>query len=113
LAEFLLWRKDYEGAQASAQKALALSASNRRARLDYAAAQMELGKNITEALKSLQILAAGPLTDNDPSFEEIHYWIGRACLAQNQKAEARQAFQASLGFDPEYARSKRALSQIK
>jgi tetratricopeptide (TPR) repeat protein len=113
LAEFLLQRKDYEGASANSQKALALNASSRRARLGYAAVQIELGKNISEVLKSLQALVSGPLTDDDPAFEEIHYWMGRAYLAQNQKAEARQAFQASLGFDPEYARSKRALSQIK
>ena len=113
LAGFLLQRRDYEGAEASAQKALALDGSLRGARLILAAAQVALHRNVPGALQVLQELAAGPLTENDPSFEEVNYWLGQAYLAQGQKAEARQAFQISLGFDPDYSRSKDALAQIR
>jgi tetratricopeptide (TPR) repeat protein len=100
-------------AEANAQKALALDGNSRRAILCLAAAQVQLRRNIPEALKNLKRLAAGPLTDGDPSFEEVYYWIGAALLVQNDKMEARRAFQTSLGFDPDYRRSKDALAKFR
>jgi predicted Zn-dependent protease len=113
LADFQMERRDFKGAETGAQKALALDGANRRARLLLAAARIELGRNLDESLKALQDLAAGVLTEHDPAFEEVHYWIGRAYLARGQKAEARQAFQTALSFDPDHGRSKAALAQIK
>jgi tetratricopeptide (TPR) repeat protein len=113
LAEFLLERRDYEEAAASAQKALALDGSIRKARLYHAAAQIGLPGGVPDALHALQELAAGPLTDHDPAFEEVYFWLGQAYLAEGQKAEARQAFERSLGFNPDYSMSKKALAQIK
>jgi predicted Zn-dependent protease len=113
LADFQLQRRDFKGAEAGAQRALALDGANRRARLLLAAARIELGRNLDESLMALQELAAGVLTEHDPAFEDVHYWIGRAYLARGQKAEARQAFQTALSFDPDHGRSKAALAQIK
>ena len=113
LAELYLRRHDYKDAEASARKALALHASNRAARLYRAAALIHLHQDLPDALSILQELAAGPLSDEDPGFEEVYYWLGQAFLASGQKADARQAFETSLGFDPDYSRSKQALAQIK
>jgi tetratricopeptide (TPR) repeat protein len=113
LAEFLLERRDYEGTAASAQKALALGGSIRKAKLYLAAAQIGLHRNLPGALQALQELVAGPLTDHDPTFEEVYYWLGQAYLAGGQNAEARRAFETSLGFNPDYSMSKKALAQIK
>jgi predicted Zn-dependent protease len=113
LAEFLMRRRDYSEAAKSAQKAVALNGSMREARMWLAAAQVELNQNTDDALKALQELATGPLTDTDPSFEEVYYWLGRAYLALGQKAEARLAFETSLSFDQDYSRSREALLQVR
>jgi predicted Zn-dependent protease len=113
LAELYLRRHDYMDAEASARKALALDASNRAAKLYRAAALVHLRRDLSDALSVLQELAAGPLSDEDPGFEEVYYWLGQAYLASGQKADARRAFETSLGFDPDYSRSKQALAQIK
>jgi len=113
LAELYLRRHDYKDAEASARKALALHASDRAAKLCRAAALIHLHQDLPDALSILQELAAGPLSDDDPGFEEIYYWLGQAYLAMGQKTDARQAFETSLGFDPDYSRSKQALAQIK
>ncbi len=113
LSGFCLSRRDFECAAANAQKALELDSTNRSARLYRAAAQIQLGRDVKGALDALQTLADGPLTDNDPAFEVVYYWLGRAYLALDRAPEARQAFQASLRFDPDYSRSKQALAQIK
>jgi predicted Zn-dependent protease len=113
LAEFQLEHNDFAGTEASAQKARALSPSNSTARLYLAAAQIQLQRNVPLALGTLQEMAAGPLTDNDPSFEEVYYWLGRAYMAQGKNAEARKAFETSLGFDPDYSRSKETLARIR
>ena len=113
LADFQMQRRDFQGAESGALRAQALDSSDRRARLLLAAARIELGRDLDESLKALQELAAGALTERDPAFEHVYYWIGRAYLARGQKPEARQAFQAALGFDPDHDRSKAALAQIK
>jgi predicted Zn-dependent protease len=113
LAEFLLQRREYQRAESNAQQALTLNAANRNAKLLVAASRIELRKDLNAAVRVLQELAAGPLTDHDPTFEDVYYWLGRAYLALGQKAEARQALQASLSFDPDNSRSKEALAQIK
>jgi predicted Zn-dependent protease len=113
LAELYLRRHDYKAAEASARRALALHASNRAAKLYRAVALIHLHQDLPDALSVLQELAAGPLSYEDPGFEEVYYWLGQAYLASGQKADARQAFETSLGFDPDYSRSKQALAQIK
>jgi len=113
LAQFLWQRGDYGEAAASAQKALTLDGSIRAARLYLAAAQVGLRRDLPGVLQALQGLAGGPLTDRDPAFEEVYYWLGQAYLAAGQKTEAREAFERSLVFDPDYSMSRKALARIK
>ncbi len=113
LARFLLDREDYPAAEASAQKAVALKPSCPEARMLLAAAQIELNRSLGGATKTLLELSAGPLTDEDPSFEEVYFWLGQAYLAQGRKAEARQALQTSLRFNPDYDGSKEALKRAR
>ena len=113
LAGFLLERREYDGAEANAKKALALNPLGKDARLLLAASQIALRRNLPDALKTLQDLAAGPLTDSDPSFENVYYRLGQAYLALERKSEAQQAFETSLGFDPEHSGAKEALAQVK
>jgi tetratricopeptide (TPR) repeat protein len=113
LADFLLRRNDFEAAEATAKKALAIEGSIRSAKMLLAAAQVQLRRNVPGALTVLQELASGPLAERDPGFEDVHFWLGQAFLAQGSKQEARQAFEASLRFDPEQERSKQARDKIK
>ncbi len=113
LARFLMDRKNYASAEASAQKAVTLNASIPAARMLLAAAQIMLNRNLPDALKTLQDLAAGPLNDDDPSFEEVYFWLGQGYLAQGQRAEARQALLTSLSFNPDYDGSKDALKRMR
>ncbi len=113
LAKFLLRRSMFQQAETAAQKAVELDGTSREARMYLAAIQTELRTNPGGALKILKELSAGPLTDNDPGFEEVYYWLGRAFLTQEQKAEARKAFETSLRYDPEYSPAKDALKQIR
>jgi tetratricopeptide (TPR) repeat protein len=113
LAKFLMRTGDMAGAEASARKAVALDGESRDARMHLAAIHVELGRELPGALSALQALAAGPLTDQDPGFEEVYYWLGRAHLAQGRKADARKAFETSLGFDPDYARAQDALKRTR
>lgn len=113
LAQLLLRTGDLPGAEEHAARAVALDKENRAARVLLAAVRVEQRKDVAGALKVLQGLAAGPLTDKDPGFEEVYYWIGRAYLAQDKKADARRALEASLGFDPDYGPAKTALKQTR
>jgi tetratricopeptide (TPR) repeat protein len=113
LAKFHLRRGTLKEAEDAAQKALALDSAKRDARMYLAAIQIELKKSDAGAIQALQELAAGQLTDKDPDFEEVYYWLGRAYLARGQKADAKKAFETSLSFDPDYSRSKDALKQIR
>jgi tetratricopeptide (TPR) repeat protein len=111
LAKFLMRTGKTADAEAYAQNAVSLAAGNREARMILAAIQLELRRNIPGACNVLQELASGPLTDEDPLFEEVYYWLGRAYLAMGRKADARKAWETSLAYDPDYTRSKDALKQ--
>ena len=113
LAEFLLQRRDYEGAEAGARKALDLDGANRRARYCLAAARVELRRDLPGSIQVLQELTAGPLKEQDPAFEDVYYVLGRAWLFQGKTGEARRALEESLGFDPESKRIKEALAKIR
>jgi tetratricopeptide (TPR) repeat protein len=113
LADFLLQRHHFEGAATNARKALSLDANLLKAKLILAAAQIMLGKDIAEAESSLKSMAQGPLTDNDPAFEEVYYWLGQAYLAEGKKLQAREAFSTALRYDPDYERAKNGLSQAR
>lgn len=112
LADFLLDQKDFEGALKYSQKALELEHS-KRAKLLSAAARIRACKDLDEAEKFLQELVSGSLSDNDPSFEEVNYWIGECHLAKGDKAKAREAFKSALVFDPDYEPAKKAISKLR
>lgn len=113
LADFLLARKDFEGALVHAQRALALDSGSKRARLLLAAARIRLRSNLEEAGKALQELAAEPLRDEDPAFEEVYGWLGEFFHAKGDKTKARAAFQTALVFNPEYEPAKDGISKLQ
>ena len=113
LAEFLLDRQDIHGALANAQKALALDSSLKQARLILAASNIQLGVHLEEAAKSLQELAAGPLGDEDPAFEDVYFWLGVCYFTRGEKEKAREAFKFALSFNPDYEKAKAYLSGMK
>jgi len=112
LADFFLNRSDYVQAAEKARKALELG-PNLKAQLILAATQVKLAHNLVEAEQSLRGMIAGPLTDDDPPFEEIHYWLGKALLGQGRKFDARQAFELALMFNPEHAGAKTAMAKVR
>lgn len=113
LADFLLRRDLFEGAATSARKALSLDANLLKAKLILAAAQIRLGKDLAEAENSLKSMSQGPLTDDDPAFEEVYCWLGQAYLAGGKKLQAREAFSMALRYNPDYDGAKSGLSQAR
>jgi tetratricopeptide (TPR) repeat protein len=112
LAEFLLDRNDFEGALDGAKKALLLDGKSKPARLIATAAKIRLGTDLDEDRETLQDLAAGTLSDRDPTFEEVYYWLGECFLAKGDKVKAREAFKSALAFDPDFGRAKEGLSKL-
>lgn len=113
LAGYLLDRQDFEGALQYGTKALSLQKDSRSIQLIVAAAETQLRKNLDRAFQSLAALASGPLTDSDPSFEEVYYWLGRCHLARGNRTEARKAFESALAYNPDYGRAKEQLSKLR
>ena len=112
LADFCLKQGDAAGAESHALKALELDNKSPRGKFILSAAQIQMRKSLPDAEKRLRDIASGPLRDDDPSFAEVYYWLGQALLAQGKRPEARHAFEAALGYDPEHAKAKAALSQL-
>jgi tetratricopeptide (TPR) repeat protein len=113
LGGFLLRRDDYPGAETNARRALALQPDSLRAKLILNAALVALGKDVPQAEKVFAQMSQEPLRDeSDPGFEEVYYWLGRAYQKQGDSAQARQAYQTALRFDPENAAAKSALAQL-
>ena len=113
LADFLLDRNDFEGALNYAKKALFLNDKSKHAQLIAAAAKIRLKMDLDEAAGSLQNLATGTLSDEEPAFEEVYYWLGECLLAKGDKVKAREAFKSALAFDPDFGRAKDSLSKLK
>lgn len=113
LADYLLDRKDYEGALKYANKTLAMDGKSRRARLIAAAARIRLRTEIEEAEAALKELIEGKLGNGNPDFEEVHYWLGECHMAKGDKAKARESFQSALAYNPEYGMAKDGLSRSK
>lgn len=113
LAGFLLERGDFAGARDYAGKALALKPKSKRTLLILAAAQTRLNTDLDEAASSLRALAAGPLRDGDPSFEDVYYWLGECYLAGGDKAQALDAFTSALRYNPENEKAKKRVSKLK
>jgi tetratricopeptide (TPR) repeat protein len=112
MAGFLLARGDFEGTLNYAKKALGLNGESKKARLLAAASQIKLNADLDPALKALQELAAGPLNDENPAFEEVYYWLGECYLAKGNKAKASEAFTFALSFNPDYTKAKERRSKL-
>jgi tetratricopeptide (TPR) repeat protein len=113
LAEFLLQQQDFSHARSFAVKALASSPMLPRSRLLYSAVLVRIGESLDEAEGILKQLSAGPLQDDDPTFEEVYYWLGEAFLKQGKKEAAIQAFTSALIFNPEFDMAKDAMHQAQ
>jgi tetratricopeptide (TPR) repeat protein len=113
LAEYLLERQEFENALNSAQRSLALEGKSKQVRLIIAASRIRLRKDLHQAIRSLEELAAGMLGDNDPAFEDVYYWLGESHLAMGDKAKALEAFKSALRFNPEHGRAKDRVSRLK
>lgn len=112
LADLLLSQGDIGGAERAARRALALKSQYPRATLLVARCLIGSGYQLEQAVRSLRTLAAGPLDDEDPTFEEVYFWLGRGLLASGDRSGARQALEKSLRFNPDYEPARSALSRI-
>lgn len=110
LADLLFQREDFAGAVVNARKSLELQASQ-GARLVLAAAQVRLTQDLPQAEQALMELAAGPLGDLAPPFEEVYYWLGQAQLAQGKKSAARRSFERALDYNPTYGPARSVSDQ--
>jgi len=113
LADFLFRRSNFGEAESNARKALDIDKELKGAVLIMAASKIERKKDLENAIDLLQQLGAGPLEYGEPTFEEVYLWLGRAYLAQGAKENAREAFQRSLRFNPQYSEAKKALKKAK
>ena len=113
LAIYLFYRKDYEGSLDWAKKALELDSESKESRLLVAASHIRLRSNLDRAAKILHRLAEGVLSDDDPSFEEVYYWLGECYLEAGDAEKAREAFKSALIFNPDYSEAKNGISRLK
>jgi tetratricopeptide (TPR) repeat protein len=114
LADYLFGRMDYADAEPYAQKAVEMTKPpDQKAQMILMASWVRLKKNLPEAEKGFESLISGPLEDDEPPFEDIYYWFGQAELALGKKAEARQAFETALRFNPDHACAKPAMSLVR
>ena len=113
LADFLLDRKDFEGASSYAKRALKLDQESKRAELTWAAAATRLRVELDESESLLKRLTQGPLGDEDPCYEEVYYWLGECYLAKGDKAKAQESLQTALVFNPDYDRARNSISVMR
>ena len=114
LADYLLDRKDFEGALSNAKKALMLNSDSKHARFLVAASQIQLRTNLDQAADDLRELSTGTLSEEeDPPFEEVYYWLGQCYLAKGDKVKAREAFEVALAINADYADAKEGISGLK
>jgi tetratricopeptide (TPR) repeat protein len=113
LAQFLFDRGKYEEALASVRKALELNPLSKRARLIGAASRIELKTDLDSAQKALEELAAGPVKDEDPAYEEVYYWLGVCYFKNGRNEEARAALESALSYNPDYRKAKDYISKLK
>jgi TolA-binding protein len=62
---------------------------------------------------TLQELAAGALSDGDPSFEEVHFWLGEYWLQKDDRVKAREAFKTAVNYNPDFGKAKDGLAKAK
>ncbi len=114
LADYYFRRMDYPSAAAAALKAVEMGRPpDHKAQFILFASRVRLGKNLSEAEDGLETLSRGPLDDDDPTYEDVYYWLGQARLAMGKKGEAKMAFDIALRFNPDHARAKAARDSLR
>jgi tetratricopeptide (TPR) repeat protein len=112
LAEFFLERLDFRRAGEAAARSVAL-APGTKAKLILAASRVMMQQDLEKAEQDLQTILSGPLRDEDPSAEEVHFWLGQCFLVQGKKDIARKEFESALRFNPDYGRAKTGLNESR
>ena len=112
LADFLFEQQDIEGALQWSKKALALNPGMKFSRFLAASAATLLRRDLESATDELLALAAGPLYDDDASFEQIYYRLGENYLARGDKEKAKAAFQSAISYNPENSGAREALKKL-
>lgn len=59
-----------------------------------------------------QYQAAGPYRSSYPTPADVHYWLGRASVAQNNVMVARNEYNLALKVDPKHKKAREALKQL-
>ena len=114
LADYFFRRLDYTDAAPVATKAVEMGRPpDHKAELIQLASWVRLGKNLSQAEEGLVTLSRGPLDDDDPSFEDVYYWLGQSHLVLGKREEARMAFNMALRYNPDNARAKAALEMLR
>ncbi|MEJ2111333.1 MAG: tetratricopeptide repeat protein [Acidobacteriota bacterium] len=111
-AQYLLNRKEFEEAFESAAKALKLDPKSKQALYITAVSRIQLGKDLEEAVKSLETMASGPLKDEDPARENIYCWQGIAYHLDGEEEKAKLALKKALEMNPDHAMAKEYLKKI-
>jgi tetratricopeptide (TPR) repeat protein len=105
-------RKEFEEAFESAAKALKLDPKSKQALYITAVSRIQLGKDLEEAVKSLETMASGPLKDEDPARENIYCWQGIAYHLDGEEEKAKLALKKALEMNPDHAMAKEYLKKI-
>jgi tetratricopeptide (TPR) repeat protein len=113
LSEFHFHRQSYAAAAAAARRALQLRPDYPRAQFLLAASEIMTGVDPARAVAVLQGLSRRSLTDEDPPFQDIYYWLGRGLLAAGRRSDAEQALEAALRFDPDHGEARKTLQQVR
>ena len=113
LAEFLLGRKDYERASASARKALELDPLSNQSRFILAVSRIQLAQDRDKARETLLDLTGKSLGDASPSFEDVYYWLGICYFVNGEKEKSKAAFESALAYNPDYKKAKNYLKILK
>jgi predicted Zn-dependent protease len=113
LAQYLIRRSSPVEAGESARVALRLKAELPKAQFLLAVSGILAGRDLPAAVAALEALRRRTLTDEDPSFQDIYSWLGRGLLALGRKAEAIEALETALCFDPNHEDAKAALQEAR
>ena len=78
-----------------------------------AAAKIQLAVDLDNTTRTLNELVSNTLNDEDPSFDEVYYWLGECCAAKGDKSKAIEAFTSALSFNPWHEKAKKHRSKLK
>jgi TolA-binding protein len=53
------------------------------------------------------------MMDADPSYKDVHFWLGQALAAQGKRSDALQEFEKALSYDPDDPQARAALNHTR